>query len=265
MRRFFQISIGLLSFLLLPERKGLCQERTSVTPEKIINTFIEKIGGQKWLHLESRKEHSYVEYEEDKKSIIGSKSHDRIRIDLTGGKSIEVHQFFGEIRSILVFKPECNWYYSNRSQAIKFFGPEPITFKHTYPRTELMEVLNLEPFRKVYIEDTLYRVDFVDARQLDGTQSLFFGTKSNLLYKRAFTSKNEVDWEFHFSDYQATQRFSEPHRIVLTSNGKPFFSVEVKSLSYNVPVKPEQFTPPISCKNEDYFEHLKFPYRPAID
>ncbi|MFN7791440.1 MAG: hypothetical protein ACK5NM_02725, partial [Cyclobacteriaceae bacterium] len=153
-----------------------------------------------------------------------------------------------------------NWYYSNRSQVVKFFGPEPVKFKITLPRTELMEILNLEPMKNVYIEDTLYRVDYKDIRQLDGKHSLFFGANSGLLYKRGYTSKNDVRWEFHFSNYTDSQGFSEPHQIKLTSNGKDFLSIAVKSILYNIEIDTNIFTPPIPCKNEDDFKHLEFPY-----
>ncbi len=236
------------------------QKKSDLTPEAIIDRFIVKIGGEKWRSLKSRKENAYVEYEEDKNSVIPNKSDDRIKIDLTPGLSIEVHNFSGDLRNIFVFKPECNWYYSSGSRIVKFFGPELITFKNTFPRTELMEILNLEPMKKVYIEDTLYRVDFNDIRQLNGKQSLFFGMNSGLLYKRTMTSKTDVHWEFHFLNYKESQGFSEPHLIKLVSNGKDFFSIAVKSILYNVEIDPNVFNPPIPCKNENDFKHLELPY-----
>lgn len=242
------------------DRNLFGQKVSDLAPEIVIDEFIQKIGGEKWRNLKSRKEYSYVEYEEDKNSIIPAISHDRIRINVQPGRSIEVHKVSGGLRSLLVYKPGCNWYYSNRSQIVKFFGPEPVTFKNTLPRTELMEILNLEPMKKVYIEDTLYRVDYKDSRQLDGKHSLFFGMNSGLLYKRGYTSKNDVRWEFHFSNYTVSQGFSEPHQIKLTSNGKDFLSIAVKSILYNIEIDTNIFTPPIPCKNKDDFKHLEFPY-----
>ena len=131
------------------------QKKSDLAPEAIIDKFIVKIGGEKWRSLKTRKEYAYAEYEEDKNSVIPTKSYDQIKINLNPGMSMEVHKVYGDLRDILVFKPECNWYYSSGSRIVKFFGPELIKFKNTFPRTELMEILNLEPMKKVYIEDTL--------------------------------------------------------------------------------------------------------------
>jgi hypothetical protein len=252
-------AILVLILFFSSERDLFGQKKSDLAPEIIVNTFIRKIGGEKWLDLKSRKEFARVEYEEDKDSIIPIKDYDRIKVNLNPGNSIETHEFIDR-KTTLVFKTECNWYYSTRSQVIKFFGPEPIKFKQTFPRTELMEVLNLEPINKVYIEDTLYRVDFKDARQLDGKQSLFFGMVSGLLYKRGYKSKNDVHWEFHFSNYTELQGFSEPHQVKLTSNGKDFLTISIKSILYDVDVDPHIFNPPIPCRNKDDFKRLEFPY-----
>jgi hypothetical protein len=260
MTKYCQILISLL-FLFNASGKNLFgQTKSDLSPEAIIDKFIGKIGGEKWLQLKSRKEYAFVEYEEGKNSIIPTKSDDRIKVDSQPGQSIEVHNFSGNLRSILVLKAECNWHYSSSSQMVKFFGPELIKYKNTFPRTELMEILNLEPMKKVYIEDTLYRVDFKDIRQLDGKQSLFFGIASGLLYKRSMMSKNEVRWEFHFSNYTEAQGFSEPRLVKLTANGKNYFTIAVKSILYNTEIDSNLFNPPIPCKNEDTFKHLEFPY-----
>ncbi|MEM8567304.1 MAG: hypothetical protein AAGF85_12660, partial [Bacteroidota bacterium] len=150
--------------------------------------------------------------------------------------------------------------YSTNSQVVKFFGPEPIKYNNTFPRTELMEVLNLQPMKRVYVEDTLYRIDFEDARQIDGKQSLFFGIESGLLYLRKYTSKNEVCWEFRFSDYKESDGFFEPYRVKLTSNEKDFLDITIQSIEYDAEVNLQAFEPPIPCENKDYFERLEFPY-----
>jgi hypothetical protein len=260
MTKYCQFLISLLFLFNAYDKNLFGQTKSDLASEAIIDKFIEKIGGEKWLSLKSRKEYAYVEYEEDKNSIIPTKSDDRIKIDLQPGQSIEVHNFSGNLRSILVLKLECNWHYSNRSQMVKFFGPERVKYKNTFPRTELMEILNLEPMKKVSVEDTLYRVDFKDIRQLDGKQSLFFGVTSGLLYKRSMMSKNEVLWEFHFSNYMEAQGFSEPRQVTLTANGKDYFTIAVKYILYNVEIDTNVFNPPIACKNEDTFKHLEFPY-----
>lgn len=260
MIKYCKLLVLLISLFNTYDRTLFAQKKSDLTPEAIIDKFIVKIGGEKWRSLKSRKEYAYVEYEEDKNSVIPTKSFDQIKINLNPGMSIEVHKVFGDLRDILVFKPECNWYYSSGSRIVKFFGPELIKFKNTFPRTELMEILNLEPMKKVYIEDTLYRVDFNDMRQLDGKQSLFFGMNSGLLYKRTMTSKTDVHWEFHFLNYTESQGFSEPRLVKLTSNGKDYFNIVVKSIVYNVEIDPSVFNPPIPCKNEDNFKHLEFPY-----
>lgn len=256
----YKLFISLIFLFNTPEKNLFGQEKSNLTSEIVIDRFIGKIGGEKWLSLKSRKEYAFVEYEEDKNSIIPTKSYDRIVINLNPGMSIEAHRDLTNRRSFLIFKPECNWYYSGGSQIVKFFGPEPINFKTKYPRTELMEILNLEPMKMVYIEDTLYRVDFKDTRQLDQKQSLFFGMISGLLYKRTFTSKNEVHWAFHFSNYKETQGFCEPRLVKLVSNEKYFFSISVKSTLYNVEIDSNVFNPPIACRNYDDFTHLEFPY-----
>ncbi len=161
------------------------QEKSDVSAEAIINKFISKIGGEKWWSLKSRKEYAFVEYEEDKKSVIPNKSYDRIKINSHPGLSIEVHNFIADRQNILVLKSECNRYYSSRSQVVKFFGPDPVKFDTKFPRTELMETLDLEPMKKVYLQDTLYRVDFRDIRQLDGKQSLYFGMNSGLVFQES--------------------------------------------------------------------------------
>lgn len=236
------------------------QKKSDLKPETVIDEFIKKTGGEKWRSLKSRKEYADVQYEEDRNSIIPTKSHNRIKINVQPGRAIEVHKVSGSLRSMLVFRPDCNWYYSSRSQVVKFFGPEPVKFNDTFPRTELMEILNLEPMKNVYLEDTLYRLDFKDIRQLDGTHSLFFGKNSGLLFKRMYTSKNEVTWEYHFSEYAESQGLFEPYRVKLTSNGKDFLSITTKSILYNVEIDANIFNPPIPCKNEDDFKHLEFPY-----
>lgn len=240
------------------------QKKSGLEPQVVIDKFIKKTGGEKWRTLKSRKEYAYVEDAEDKNSIIGTGSYERVKINTQQGKSLELHEY-PDRSTMLVYKSNCNWYYSSRSQVVKFFGPEPIRFKHTFPRTELMEVLNLEPMKKVYIEDTLYRVDFKDARQLDGQHSLFFGMNSGLLYKRGYTSKNEVRWEYHFSDYKISQSFYEPRQVKLTSNGKDFLHISVKSIQYNGEIDKEVFNPPIPCKNENDYKRLEFPYLLEIE
>lgn len=257
--RKFLILIPLLLNAFSINLLGQGQIKSDLDSEIILDKFIRKIGGEKWQGLKSRKEYAYVEYEEDKNSIIPTKSYDRIKVNLHPGKFIELHEFTDR-KTILTFKPECNWYYSSRSQVVKFFGPEPIKFKHVFPRTELMEVLNLEPIKKVYIEDTLYRVDFKDTRQLDGKQSLFFGMNSGLLYRRGYRSKNDVHWEFHFSDYIESEGLSEPRQIKLTSNGDDFLIISVKSVLYDIDVDTHIFNPPVPCRNEDDFVPLEFPY-----
>jgi hypothetical protein len=260
MTGYFKFLVPLVFLLNTSDKTLFAQRKSDLAPEAIIDEFIEKIGGEKWRSLKSRKEYAFVEYEEDKNSIIPAKSYDRIKINLNPGMSIEVHRVSTNLGSILVFKPECNWYYSSRSQIVKFFGPEPVKFKNKFPRTELMEVLNLEPMKTAYIEDTLYRVDFKDVRQLDGKHSLFFGLNSGLLYKRSYTSKNDVHWEYHFSNYTESQGFSEPHLVKLTSNGKDYFNISVESVLYNIEIDLEVFIPPIPCRNYDDFTHLEFPY-----
>jgi hypothetical protein len=249
-----------LVFFSISNKSLLGQDKKDVTAENVIDRFVEKIGGEKWLSLTSRKEYGFVEYEEDRNAIIPSKSYDRIMIHLNQGRSLEMHGDITNLKSVLVYKPDCNWYYSSASQVVKFFGPEPIKFKRKFPRTELMEALNLEPVKTVYIEDTLYRVDFKDIRQLDGIQSLFFGMNSGLLYKREFISKNEVKWEFQFSNYKTSNGYVEPRLIKLTSNGEGYFSIVVESITYNIEIEQELFNPPIPCKNFDDFERLEFPY-----
>lgn len=256
----FKFLVLLLILFSTSNMHLLGQDKKDVTPESVIGRFIEKIGGEKWFTLTSRKEYAFVEYEEDKNAIIPANSHDRIMIHLNQGRSLEMHGDIKNLKSVLVYKPDCNWYYSSASQVVKFFGPEPIKFKHKFPRTELMEALNLEPVKTVYIEDTLYRVDFKDTRQLDGKQSLFFGMNSGLLYKRRFNSKNEVQWEFHFSSYIASHGYAEPRLVRLTSNGKGYFSILVESIAYNVEIDTEILNPPIPCKNYDDFNRLEFPY-----
>ena len=260
MIRCVQFLAPLIFLFNAPDKTVFAQEKSDLTAETIIDKFIVKVGGDKWRSLKSRKEYAYVEYEEDKNSVIPTKSYDQIKINLNPGMSIEVHKVFGDLRDILVIKPECNWYYSSGSRIVKFFGPELIKFKNTFPRTELMEILNLEPMKKVYIEDTLYRVDFNDRRQLDGEQSLFFGMTSGLLYKRTMTSKTNVHWEFYFLNYTKSQGFSEPRLVKLRSNGKDYFNISVKSIIYNAEIDPSVFNPPIPCKNEDTFKHLEFPF-----
>jgi len=257
--------LPLLLLLDVLEGSLFAQQKNDLTPKIVIDTFISKIGGDKWLTLKSRKEYAFVESEEDKNSILPSKSYERIRIFLCPGMFIDAHRYSEYQQTIFVFKPECNWYYSSRSQVIKFFGPEPIEFKNAFPRTELTEVLNLEAMKKVYIEDTLCRVDFKDIRQQDGKQSLFFGINSGLLYKRSYTSKNDVHWEYHFGIYKESQGFYEPHRITLTSNGEDYLTISVNSIVYNNEVDPNVFAPPVPCKNVDDFSHLEFPFELVLD
>jgi hypothetical protein len=264
MIRYCKFLVLFLFSFTTSDRNLSGQKVSDLAPEMVIDEFIRKTGGEKWRNLKSRKEYAFVEYEEDKNSILPTLSHDRIKINVQPEKSIEVHKVSGDLSSLLVYKPDCNWYYSNRSQVVKFFGPEPVKFKNTLPRTELLEILNLEPMKTVYIEDTLYRVDYKDMRQLDGKHSLFFGMNSGLLYKRGYTSKNEVRWEFHFSNYTESQGFFEPHQIKLTSNGNSFLNIAIKSIQYNIEIDANIFTPPIPCKNEDHFKHLEFPYTPDV-
>ncbi len=258
--------LGLIIFLQVVSVYNLHgQKKKELTPEAIIDHYISIIGGQKWSSLKSRKEYSYVAYEKDKNSIIPEDSDDRLKIDQMPGLSIEVHKLSDVITNILVYKPECNWYYSDRSRIMKFFGPERIKFKTQFPRTELMEILNLEHLKTVHIEDTLYRVDFKDTRQHDSKQSLFFGINSGLLFKRAYIDKNEVKWEYHFSEYKESEGFREPYLIILKSNGNNYFTINVKSILYNVKIDPSVFDPPIPCKNRDDFKHLETSYKPIIN
>ncbi len=241
------------------------QPKAEIAPQEVISRFIEKTGAARWSHWGTRKEYAWVEYEDERDAIVPSRSYDRIRVDLSPGSSLELHTAQGSLRSVLVYKPNCNWYYSNASQVVKFFGPEPITFDTSYPRTELMEVLNLKTFPTVYQADTLYRVDFNDLRQRDGKQSLFFGIRSGLLYKRSFLSKTEVLWEYHYRNYQETHGFFEPRRIRLTSSGEGFFTITIKSVQYQVDVDTALFIPPVPCKNTDDFQRLNFPYAISLD
>jgi len=128
-----------------------------------------------------------------------------------------------------------------------------------------MEILNLEALKGVYQVDTLYQIDFKDARQLDNKHSLFFGQESGLLFKRSYVSQNEVLWEFHFSDYKESQGFLEPYQIALTSNGKDYQTYTIKSILYDSEIDPQVFDPPIPCKNENDFIRLEFPYKLNVE
>jgi hypothetical protein len=260
-----KLTISLISFFVMNSSLLHAQKRSQLSPEIVIDKFISRIGGDKWLSLQSRKEYASVHYENDRNSIIDNKNSDRILASLSPGVSIELHTGFTGTKSILVYKPDCNWYYSGGSLIVKFFGPESIKFKTKFPRTELMEILNLEPMKEVVIEDTLYKVNFVDTRQLDGKQSLFFGVKSGLLYKRTMTSKTNVHWEYNFNNYTESQGFYEPYVVSLKGDGKDFLKLEIKSIFYNEKIDPAIFDPPIPCKNYDDFTYLDFPYKIEIN
>jgi len=260
---FKTLALSILLSIVMHENL-LGQKKIDLKPSEVIDAFVRRIGGVKWQNLKSRKEYAYVEYESDKNVIIPADSYDRIKIDLHTGASAEVHKVEETLRSIFVYQPQCNWYYSNKTQMVKFFGPEPIKFKNLFPRTELMEPLNLETAKEIAVEDTLYRVDCIDKRQYDGKQSLFFGINSGLLYKRSYVGKNEVHWEFEFSDYRESQGFVEPHKIVLMSNGKTYFTINVQSIQYNVEIAADVFDPPVPCRNYDDYLRLEFTYLPDI-
>lgn len=249
----------LLLLIVLSSSPSAGQQKADLKPRQIIDIFLEKTGGENWHELSSRKESSAVTFEEDHYKVVPTKSYDRIKINFQSIETVEVHNFPSGRQTVLAYKPDCNWYYSSTSQVIKFFGPEPIKFQTTYPRTELMEILNLEP-KNLAIEDTLYRIDFKDARQLDGIQSLFFGKNSGFLHKRGYTSKNGVQWEYQFSHYQGSQGFTEPYLIELFSNGNRYFAIEIQSIHYNVEIDPSVFEPPAPCENQDSFQALDIPY-----
>jgi len=123
------LTIWVSIFLLInsSQIELFAQTKADIKPQEIIDKFIEKTGGEKWLKLESRKEYAYVQSEDDKNSIIPTKNYERIKITMPPGKLFEYHEYHGR-NTILSYKPRCNWYYSSRSQVVKFFGPEPIKF-----------------------------------------------------------------------------------------------------------------------------------------
>jgi len=259
-----KIMISMIVLFNCSEAALFAQTKVDIKPQEIIDKFIEKTGGEKWLKLESRKEYAYVLKEDDKKSIIPTQSYDRIKITMQPGRLFEYHDY-SDRNTILSYNPNCNWYYSSRSQVVKFFGPERIEFRSVFPRSELMEVLNLETLKTVYLQDTLYQIDFKDSRQLDNKHSLFFGKESGLLFKRSYMSKNEVFWEFHFSDYKESQGFLEPYQIMLTSNSEKYQTYTIRSILYNVEIDTQVFNPPISCKYENDFKRLEFPYNLDVE
>ncbi|MFM7858525.1 MAG: hypothetical protein ACKO96_43050 [Flammeovirgaceae bacterium] len=264
MTKHLYLTISLIFLFVVISSRLHAQKRSQLSPEIVIDKFISRIGGDKWLSLQSRKEYASVRYENDKNSILNTKNSDRILASMSVGFSIELHTGVTGTNSILVYKPDCNWYYSGGSQIVKFFGPESIKFKTRFPRTELMEILNLEPMKEVVIEDTLYKVNFIDTRQLDGKQSLFFGVKSGLLYKRTMRSKTNVLWEYNFDDYTESKGFYEPYVVSLKGDGKDFLKLEIKSIFYNEKIDPAIFDPPVRCKNYDDFTYLDFPYKIEI-
>lgn len=111
-----------------------------------------------------------------------------------------------------------------------------------------MEILNLEPLKEVYVEDTLYRLDF--------RHSLFFGQKSGLLYKRKYINKNTNEWKCHFSDYKLSQGIMEPRFIQLKNGGENYLDITIDHISYNTEIDPEVFLPPEGCKNFDTFNPI---------
>ena len=257
--------IFLATTLLSLSTISLCQEKVKLRADSIINNFIEKIGGANWKNLKTRIEKGVVEYHEsgEHASII-PKSSTRSTYYKAPFYYLDFKDSFFLEKRILCLRPECNWYYTEKSSMVKFFGSDPIKYRTDFPRTELLEILNLKFKKQVYQVDSLLRVDFKDSRQKDGIQSLYFSIKTGLLVKRSSLSNNDVLWEFYFSNFRENNGLKEAYKIDLFGSGEPYFTISIDSIMYNEELDLSMFDPPVKCRNTDSFEILDNPYYPSF-
>ena len=253
-----------MSMLCLTATRTFSQTETKLKSKEVIRRFIDQTGGGQWRKLKSRQESSFVDYEEDKEDMIRLKSYDMAKLTNDKGQVIETHQFLSGKASAMVFGPDCSWFYSNNSETVTVLSSTIIKYRTDYPRTTLMEILNLEARKEVYAEDTLYRVDFVDTRMKDDTHSLYFGQQSGLLYKRKYINKNGAVWEYCFSEYKEHQGFMEPYVTELRSEGNMFFTVRTDIINYNVIYDDGVFTPPFACNEAADYESFNIVYEIPI-
>ncbi|WP_421874747.1 hypothetical protein [Marinoscillum sp.] len=238
-----------------------------LTAEDVIGRFLEATGGkERWLNLDSRVEKCLItKYETDgsfgvnqsiKAQTIYYQSPDQFLEHTFSTKNL----YHSE--SILFKIRTCAWYYTSNTNSVVFFEPEPITFAKEFPRTYLMEALNLEPIKKVKEEDGMYRVDFKDDRQDGGVQSLFFDKETFLIKRRSYVTKSTMTpWTFTFEEYQSSGGFKEPRKVELKGGGEPFMTIAVSEISYDVILNPDLFKPPVPCDGGGKMVSLDAPYQ----
>jgi hypothetical protein len=240
---------------------GHAQPKAGIKAEEVIANYLKAVGGSTaWQGLQSRvADMAVVRYDEPSGITIAKKIQSQTNFYLAPDNHLEL-TIDKLQQSIFCLRNGCNWYYSEKANLLAFFGPEPIHFDKTFPRVNALEVLNLKMINKVVVEDNQYRIDFKDARQKEGIQSLYFDMESYLVVKRSYPSKTDVRWTFMYDNYQMKNGFMEPYFITLKANDDIYMTYEVKSIDYNIGLGELLFTPPKPCKNESHYERLDTPF-----
>lgn len=237
-------------------------QKKQLSANEIVNNYLEAIGGrEKWETLQSRVEDGFVFYpiEEGSSSLI-TKDETRKRYDLSPGYHLEKKNSFLNETTIMSYKSDCNWFYSEKISTLHFFGLEPAKMATDYPRTEALEALNLKMIRKVEEDSLCYKIDFKDIRQANGIQTLYFDKETFLLSKRTFLSKTDVLWEYTFEDYRIKDGFKEPYTIYFKANDDLFLTYKIDEIVYNSTLAQKMFEPPVPCRNFPSSEVLDVPF-----
>ena len=247
MKKFVIASLGVVAIC------ATLNAQSSLTAKEVIGRFLENTGGkERWLNLDSRIERSQIiRYEESQNFQLNNALQAQASYYQSPDRYLE-HTFTtkknSHSESVLYKSKKCPWYYHSDLNSIVFLESEPITFSNDFPRTYLMEPLNLKVVQKVTEEDNMYRVDFIDDRQEGGVQSLYFDKETFLIQKRSFVTKSTMTpWVFTFEDYQTTDGYVEPRLIKLYGGDEPFMTIEVKEIIYGAVLNTDLFEPPVKC------------------
>ncbi len=247
MKKFLIASLGVIAIYATLNAQG------SLTAKEVIEKFIENTGRkERWLNLDSRIERSQIiRYDKSQNFQLDNALQAQASYYQSPDQYLE-HTFTtkknSHSESVLFKSRKCPWYYHSDINSIIFLESEPITFSYNFPRTYLMEPLNLKAVQKVTEEDNMYRVDFIDDRQEGGVQSLYIDKETFLIQRRSFVTKSTMTpWVFTFEDYQTTDGYVEPRLIKLFGGDEPFMTIEVSEIIYGALLNIDLFNPPVKC------------------
>jgi len=212
--------------------------------QEVLEAFFEKIGGvERWDSLKTRIEHSTeLRANQPTSNLLFTTNY-----FMYPNFNVKKKQSFLKGKSLLVFTLECSWYYSEILSSILFFDYEIVKPTDRFPKSEFMEMFNLQTKKKVAQDDLHYIVKLIDSRKKDGIQTLYFDKETLLLQKRVFIEKNDVLWTYTYEKYIEKRGYVEPYEIVLYSNSEQYLSRSIDDIKYNENIDSVLFISPIPC------------------